>query len=75
MSTAADLAVMTVNDVVRQFPAAIEVFNTWGIDACCGGANAVRTVAQRHGFDLDILLADLLRVIASADTGAPACSL
>ena len=75
MSTAAALAGMTVNEVIRQFPASLEVFNAWGIDACCGGATAVRTVAERHGFDTASLLADLERVIATPGTSPPACSL
>ena len=75
MSAAAALADMSVNEVIRHFPASIEVFNAWRIDACCGGANTVRTVAQRHGVDLANLLADLERVIATPDTSVPACSL
>ncbi|HSU17599.1 DUF542 domain-containing protein [Longimicrobium sp.] len=49
----------TVNDASTRFPATLRVFSAWGIDACCGGAKPLAEVAERHGFDLDALLADL----------------
>ena len=52
-------ATMTVNDVVAAAPATVAVFNAWNIDACCGGAKTLATVAERHGFDLARLLAEL----------------
>ena len=36
---------MTVNDVVRQYPASISIFNEYGIDTCCGGGVALAVAA------------------------------
>ena len=52
-------ATMTVNEVIAAVPATVAVFQTWGIDACCGGAKTLETVARSHGFDLERLLGDL----------------
>ncbi|HEX9939896.1 MAG TPA: DUF542 domain-containing protein [Longimicrobium sp.] len=48
-----------VNEVTVRFPATLQVFQRYGIDACCGGARPLAEVATRHGHDLDALLADL----------------
>ena len=48
-----------VNEVTVRFPATLQVFQHYGIDACCGGARPLSEVATRHGHDLDALLADL----------------
>ena len=50
---------MTVNEIIAAVPATVTVFQAWNIDACCGGAKTIETVAERHGYDLDRLLADL----------------
>lgn len=57
---------MTVNEVIRRFPATVEVFNRYGIDACCGGAAAVAEAALRDGADPAALHADLMRAIGAA---------
>jgi regulator of cell morphogenesis and NO signaling len=57
---------MTVNETIRRFPATVEIFNRYGIDACCGGAAAVAEAAVRDGADLSALHADLLRAIGAA---------
>jgi regulator of cell morphogenesis and NO signaling len=48
-----------VNEITVRFPATLQVFQHYGIDACCGGAKPLAEVATRHGHDLDALLADL----------------
>lgn len=45
----------TVNEVIRSHPATVEVFNRYGIDACCGGAASVRAAALRDGADPETL--------------------
>jgi regulator of cell morphogenesis and NO signaling len=58
---------MTVNEVIRRFPGAVDIFNRHGIDACCGGAAPVAAAAERDGADVALLEAELLKL-----TGAPA---
>jgi len=45
-----------VNDVIRECPQTIPVFNEFGIDSCCGGAVAIDIAAQRDGADAKALL-------------------
>ena len=59
MRTATITAETTVNEAATHFPATLRVFGAWGIDACCGGAKPMAEVAERHGLDLDALLAEL----------------
>ena len=64
MSTLVDLpADLTVNDVIRLWPATVALFNDFGIDACCGGAVPVREAAARDGADPDALVRAILAVI------------
>jgi len=64
VSTLVELpAQLTVNDVIRLWPATVAVFNAYGIDACCGGAAPVHAAATRDGADPDALLRALLDTI------------
>ncbi len=54
----------TVNETLVQYPATVSVFNTFGIDACCGGDATLEDAARRDGADLDALTAALGDVIA-----------
>ena len=63
-TTAATIAPdVTVNEVIRLHPGAVQVFNEFGIDACCGGAVPVREAAARDGADPAALVEALLRVV------------
>lgn len=53
----------TVNDLIREFPGTVKVFNDFGIDACCGGAVPVREAAERDGADATALLQALAAVV------------
>lgn len=53
---------ITVNEAIRLVPATVEIFNRYGIDACCGGASSIRAAALRDGAPLDALMAELLAV-------------
>jgi regulator of cell morphogenesis and NO signaling len=57
---------MSVNEAIRRFPATVEIFNRYGIDACCGGAAPVVEAAIRDGADPVALQAELLRVVGEA---------
>ena len=66
MKTVAEVSALTVNDVIRQYPRTIEVFNRHGIDACCGGAVPVVHAAARDGADSAALLAELQQIIEAS---------
>jgi DNA-binding MarR family transcriptional regulator len=50
---------LTVNEVLVRYPETTAVFNKFCIDACCGGAVPLESVARRHGIDLAALLTAL----------------
>lgn len=54
---------MTVNDVVRIHPEAIEIFNDFGVEACCEGDIPVRAAAERDGADPEEVLRALAEVV------------
>ena len=63
-TTTRDLSeALTVNELIREFPATVQVFNDFGIDACCGGAVPVRDAAERDGADPTALLAALAALV------------
>jgi len=53
----------TVNEILAQHPAAVSAFDTFGIDACCGGDASLAEAARRDGADLGALIAALDRII------------
>lgn len=57
----------TVNDVLKQYPETVSVFNAFGIDACCGGAASLREAARRDGVDLAELLAALQTAVTRVE--------
>lgn len=50
-----DGSTVTVNDAIRLYPQTVAVFNAFGIDSCCGGAETIRAAALRDGADPDAL--------------------
>ena len=56
----------TVNEILAQHPATVSTFNTFGIDACCGGNASLDEAARRDGADLDALIAALDAIIDGA---------
>lgn len=51
-----------VNEVIGLFPATVQVFNDFGIDACCGGSATIEDAAMRDGADPAELLDAVNRV-------------
>ena len=49
----------TVNDLLREHPSTVAVFNAYGIDACCGGARTLRDAAREDGANCCAFLAAL----------------
>ena len=46
----------TVNRIIVEYPAAVSIFNAFGIDACCGGDASLEEAARRDGADVDALV-------------------
>lgn len=49
----------TVRDIVRQYPAAVPVFEALGIDYCCGGTKSLQDACERQKVPLSKALNDL----------------
>ncbi len=49
----------TVNEVLLRFPPSTGVFNAFGVDACCGGANSLTNAAEQAGVAPAALLGTL----------------
>ena len=61
---------LTVNDIAREWPAALPLLEAKGIDACCGGAHTIAEAAAAHEVPLAPLLVELASagvVLASED--------
>ena len=57
----------TVNEVIAAYPDTIGVFNSFGVDLCCGGDDTLEEAAKHSEVDRDALLAALYDA-TSADT-------
>lgn len=55
-----------VNETLQRYPETLSVFNSFGIDTCCGGAAAVEDAARRDGADAQALLDALNEAVAIA---------
>ncbi len=58
MATSID-ASMSLNDIAAAQPRAVEVFDRYGFDSCCGGAKTLQLVCEKHALILDDVLRDL----------------
>lgn len=52
----------SVNAVMTQYPATIEIFNRFGVDTCCGAVLSVEQAAQANAVDAQTLCAALREV-------------
>lgn len=52
-------ASMSLNDIAAAQPRAVEVFDRYGLDSCCGGAKTLQLVCEKHALILDDVLRDL----------------
>ena len=55
---------LSVNDILRRWPAAVSALNAAGVDTCCGGADSLSVAAAQA----EIPVADLIDAITSAIT-------
>ncbi|MBI2795815.1 MAG: DUF542 domain-containing protein [Gemmatimonadetes bacterium] len=47
---------MTLNEIVAAVPRAVEVFERFGLDSCCGGARPLAVICVKHGLNPDLVL-------------------
>lgn len=62
-------AELSINEVLRRWPAALPALNALGIDTCCGGADSVSAAADRAGVSVASLVDAIARAIAPARVG------
>jgi regulator of cell morphogenesis and NO signaling len=60
----------SVNEILQRYPDTVGVFNTLGIDSCCGGGASLFEAAYRDGVDPEALLHELRRAVGGATAGA-----
>lgn len=58
---------MTVNEVLRRWPAAADVMNRYGLDMCCGVGLSLEVSAASAGADLRQMLGDLEQAAAGKE--------
>jgi iron-sulfur cluster repair protein YtfE (RIC family) len=52
----------TVNDVIAKYPDTISVFNSFGLDLCCGADEMLSEAAKESEIDSEALMSALLGV-------------
>ena len=50
---------LTLNEIAAAVPRALEVFDRYGLDSCCGGAKPLALVCEKHALDLAKVLSDI----------------
>jgi iron-sulfur cluster repair protein YtfE (RIC family) len=58
----------TLNAIVARYPAALAVFQRFGLDTCCGGSLPLATAAEHHALDLEAVLAALASACTAQDS-------
>ncbi|HOF41123.1 MAG TPA: iron-sulfur cluster repair di-iron protein [Candidatus Hydrogenedentes bacterium] len=61
----------TVGQLVTENPALSRVFESFGLDYCCGGGKTLTEACSSRGVDLQTVRQELARVGASADESQP----
>ncbi|HMA21550.1 MAG TPA: DUF542 domain-containing protein [Gemmatimonadaceae bacterium] len=62
----------TINEVIGMYPETVTVFNSFGMDSCCGGDETLEVAAEEAEVDRDALMSALLDVAATSNTAAKA---
>lgn len=60
----------TVRELAGKHPQAIDVFERYGIDYCCGGGKPLADITGELGLDTDKVVADLDKALGEKVTGA-----
>ena len=56
---------MKVGEISRTWPQTMRVFARYRLDLCCGGVHPLAYVAEKHGFSLEEMLAELNAEVAT----------
>lgn len=56
----------TINEVIGMYPETITVFNSFGMDMCCGGDETLQDAAEEAEVDRDSLMIALLEAAAQS---------
>ena len=56
----------TVNEVIGMYPETVTVFNSFGVDSCCGGDETLEVASEEAEVDRDSLVSALLDVAAKS---------
>jgi len=64
--TTPDIRLRTVDDLMAQHPATMAVFNSFGVDSCCGAQRTVHEAARADLVDEAALIDALARAMAEA---------
>jgi regulator of cell morphogenesis and NO signaling len=56
---------MVINDVIKEYPQTIAVFNELRVDSCCGGGRSIEETASADGVDVEALLQALNEAVVS----------
>ena len=56
-----------INDVIKEYPQTIKVFNDYKVDSCCGGGAPIETTAKRDGIDVEPLVKALNVAVQGAE--------
>jgi len=73
MSPATITGDMAINDVIRNHPETIKVFNEYKVDSCCGGGAPIGTTAKRDGVDVESLMKALNAAVEVAEGRCSHC--
>ena len=56
----------TINEVIGMYPETVTVFNSFGMDSCCGGDETLEVAAEEAEVDRDSLMSASLDVAATS---------
>jgi len=63
-------ATLSINDIVRRYPASLSILTARGIDTCCGGDIPLSIAAADANLDLSALLDEMKAVLFTPDEEA-----
>lgn len=58
-----------INDVIKEYPQSIAVFNEFRVDSCCGGGQSIERTATADGIDIEALLQALNDAVKNQPPG------